>query len=110
MTNQSLLADLQELAEAALVAQEDPETQLTAIESYCEAFAKAEQAGSLANLEAGEQTEALSKLHEKVLMQAAVLLDDTARDMQYFKKKARGIMAYVDTMPKKISVTKSKKG
>lgn len=110
MADQGPLADLQELAEAALVVQDNPEAQLTAIETYCEAFAKAEQAGSLADLEAGEEAEILSKLHEKVLMQAAVLLDDTARDMQHFKKKARGIMAYVDTMPKKISVTKSKKG
>lgn len=112
MVEPSAIERLMHLAKAALADHDNPEQQVDAIAAYCENFAEIDAAAGLAVEGEEEQIalEELAKKHEKVLERAACVLESTSKDMQYFKKRAHGIMAYVDTMPRKMSVTKPKKG
>lgn len=80
------------------------EEQLDAIDRYCREFSLLEP-----HL-VGTGVEELAQRHKAVLDKAQRLFAGTALDIKSFQRKARGIMAYVDTLPRKISVTKNKKG
>ena len=106
-------AQLIALAKVALAAG-DPETESLAIEGYCQHFdswLKA-QGGTIAPATQNNRAalQELSDLHTEVLSRAEVLLNSTSKDLQELKRKAKGIRAYIDILPKKISVTGSRKG
>lgn len=107
MTTESGAAStLLELADRALGSYEDSEERIIAIEAYCTRFKELEAA-----LQTDEPDLALlADKHQQVLRVARELLSGTTKDIQKFKHKARGIMAYVDILPQKINVTGTKKG
>jgi hypothetical protein len=92
-----------------------------AFDKYCQAFNIWQEDNRLNandntlanNSQSSETTEEIKKLlrlNKKVLDRAEKLFKQTAGQLQGFQLKAKGIMAYVDTLPKKISVTKHRKG
>ena len=106
-------AQLIALAKVALAAG-DPETESLAIEGYCKLFdlwLKA-QGGVIAPVDQNSRPalQQLSDLHAEVLARAEVLLSSTSKGLQELKRKSKGIRAYLDILPKKISVTGSRKG
>jgi hypothetical protein len=102
--NEDAVDRLLALAAEALRTDSSLEEQLSAIEDYCQEFSRIESELS------GQRLEELSRKHAAVLDKVKRLFAGAALDMKSFQRKARGIMAYVDTLPKKISVTKNKKG
>lgn len=112
------LAELLNLAREINSAEPNSLDNIDQIEKYCSSLAQwlkeTENSSSHPNadtlgLSAADLTE-LSKLHGSVMQLASQLLGNTATQLQDLQIKAKGIMAYVDTLPKKISVTKSRKG
>jgi len=99
---------------AHLCFEDESEDQFEAIEKYCNQFSIWQDSFSqeLNNLdpEMLKKVELLSEQHQKVLNQAQVLLDGTEDKLQNFQKKAKGILSYLDILPKKISFAGTRKG
>jgi hypothetical protein len=57
-----------------------------------------------------EELEMLLTRHEKVMELSESLKESIPDEMAKLKNKGKGIMAYTDTLPKKISFTKPRKG
>jgi hypothetical protein len=52
----------------------------------------------------------LLNLHAEVMKRTGELKEDVSGDIRKLKKKGKGILAYTDTLPKRISVTRKRKG
>lgn len=112
--------DLKPLLDLAgrIIAQEHPEADLLGlIEEYSARFTEwhesAEAGGDLSLLEksfGAANLKLLSERHRLVIAKVASLKEGTAEDLRNLKRRGKGIMAYTDTMPKRISLRKDRKG
>jgi hypothetical protein len=106
------VGELLGLAEAVLTLT-DEGSRIAAVEKYADAFAEWYQAGEGPDGPGAcgrAELEGLAERHAQVVACVQALLAETAADMGGFHKKARGIMAYTDLLPKRISVAKLRKG
>jgi hypothetical protein len=107
--------DLIALADSALAPQTNVEVTISAIAQYSESFsawydanqAKVEQAENGPERALFEQ---LDKKHREVLQLSKVLMAKSHVDLRKLKVKGKGIMAYLDTLPDRISLRGAKKG
>lgn len=53
---------------------------------------------------------ALAQAHAKIMEHAAELKHQTSKDLGELHKKGKGIMAYTDILPKRISMSGTRKG
>lgn len=87
---------------------------IDAVEKYTSAFDRWFQhhGAALAALPETERAtlSSLVKLHERILTLAESMRESTAVDIRHLKAKGKGIMAYVDTLPKRISRGPTRKG
>lgn len=85
-------------------------TLLERIQVYFDAFE--EFRPSLENMKLDSRTDLVQLLekHNKVLRVTMELREDTSRAIRELKKRGKGIMAYTDVYPKKISLGSQKKG
>lgn len=98
-----------------LLAETSPEEALPKLEAYAadfdawfERYQKSVDSGSpLADKSALEE---LLTRHEKVVDLTSRMQDTFPEEMKKLKQKGKGILAYTDTLPKKISFTKTRKG
>jgi len=67
---------------------------------------------SLENMKKNSETDLhqLLEKHNKILTITMELRDETSREIRELKKRGKGIMAYTDIYPKKISLGSQKKG
>lgn len=111
-TTQDLLALAQEVLDAATL---PPDQFLDRVAAYSDAFQKwnvdNQQAlmGTATGAEA-ESLRSLAKLHAKIIDLAEALKDKTSHDLKHLKRKGKGIMAYTDILPKRISIWTRRKG
>lgn len=57
-----------------------------------------------------EDLQLLAKRHDEVVKKALSLKDDASLELRKVKAKGKGILAYVDILPKRISFGTKKKG
>jgi hypothetical protein len=94
-----------------------PDEQILALEQYSQAFT-AWQTSLLIPLERAvewprEEQEHLRDLgnwHEKLLALAESLRKDTLKERKALSKKGAGLLAYVDGLPKSLSIFRTRKG
>lgn len=104
--------ELLELAEKALALPEGDE-QLEVIEDYVERFGLWFEENRDRFEEDGFNRDVLEKLlssHTEVMSKVQVLMTSTSDKLTALHRKARAILAYTDVLPKKISVSRSRKG
>ena len=108
--------ELISLADAALARDGAIETTISAIAQYSEAFG-AWYNSNRGNLEACDGTsperaqyEELDRKHRDVLQLSKVLIASTQIDLRKLKVKGKGILAYLDTLPERVSIRGSRKG
>ena len=58
----------------------------------------------------GESLKLLIEKHNDVLKLASSMRDHTSQRLRELKKKAKGILAYKDLFPKRVSITRVRKG
>jgi hypothetical protein len=56
------------------------------------------------------QMKELLELHKRVLFVAEKLLTDTSQERKALKKRGKGIMAYLDVLPRRVSITGKREG
>jgi hypothetical protein len=103
---------LLELAEKTLALPEGDE-QLEAVEDYVERFGRWFEENRERFDGEGFDRGTLERLvasHAEVMSKVQVLLESTSDKLTVLHRKARAIMAYTDILPKKISVSGSRKG
>lgn len=91
--------------------QDDAATLTEGIATYVDAFSRwtSETDGQVPELDR-QSLEELADLHAKVISIAEDLKSDAARQLRDFGIKKRGMKAYVDPLPQRISVRRPKKG
>lgn len=109
------LSDLILLADSALNPELTEDDFIIKLEEYTEAFDKwfTKNSHSLRTEAAKWDQQALDALvskHEEIANKTQILQDRAPEDMRKLKRKGKGIMAYVDILPKSIGFTKVKKG
>ena len=57
-----------------------------------------------------KQFRLLAETHSKIIDRAEALKGETGKDLNQLRKKGKGIMAYTDILPKRISMSGTKKG
>ena len=105
------LGALIQLANNALKQDQEAEQTLVAIERYTEAFTTwyRENETRLSTLNKDQLLDLEGK-HETLLELARHLQGAVQGDMRTLKSKAKGIMAYEDVFPRRISISRDKKG
>lgn len=108
------LAKLIELADETLAADND-ENYVLKLENYARQFdqwfsAYEESVKDQRPLNTREELEELLSRHEKLVLLSQANHSTYADEMIKLKQRSKGIMAYTDTLPKKISFNKVKKG
>ena len=102
----SAIERLVKLSQAVLDC-EGSEACIDAIDLYCKEFEQWYSTG-------GSLDEAalrlLSDQHQKVLARAEAARDEAQHGMRQVHQRARGILAYIDDLPKRVSYRKGKKG
>ena len=100
-------------AKAALAEELDLEVRITLIASYVEQL---EQLLSLLQHDsnptgvAREDLEQIGALHPQIISMALRLLGNTSIDLQQLQAKGKAILAYTDTLPKRVSMRSEKRG
>ncbi|NMC63805.1 MAG: hypothetical protein GYA55_11635 [SAR324 cluster bacterium] len=85
-------------------------TLLERIQIYFDAFEKFRPFLENMKLDSRADLVELLEKHNKVLRITMDLREDTSRAIRELKKRGKGIMAYTDIYPKKISLGSQKKG
>ena len=102
--------ELIQQAQAILTAEDlSIDKKLDAIEVYSTNFRAFEEAGGLQEMTA-EPLQNLSALHGEVLVLATKLLSGLSGDLQALQTRGQAVLKYLDTLPKRISSVKPKKG
>ena len=102
------LTRLIELAGAAL-AEADEAAAVELISGYCQALGAMSKSDMDAAVAAEpEAAKKLVQLHSRVLQRAGALRDVTAGSLKKLKTKGKGLMAYTDLLPRRISVRKKR--
>jgi hypothetical protein len=60
--------------------------------------------------ENGDKIKLLAQCHSKILGIAEALRGNASKEMRELRKRGKGLRAYVGTLPKRISVTPTRKG
>ena len=109
-------ADLLALASEALAATELPADEfLNKVAGYAEAFEiwklghSQELSGAIPE-DGRAEFESLAELHAKIVDRVAELKSKTEQDLKHIRRKGKGIMAYTDTLPKRISISTKRRG
>ena len=112
----SAIEELISLADGVLSKSDDSEVALEKIEEYTEKFSSWYNE-HFASLEEGDIQEdvisllqQLNEQHGKVLALAEDLRESITDDRRELKRKGKGIMAYIDTLPKRLSLRRTRKG
>jgi hypothetical protein len=93
----------------------EDDAQISLVEAYTEAFdqwytsnrtALKDHSHAFSRL----QLEELEKKHALIVKRIELLMKRTSKKMGAFHKKAKGILAYVDVFPKRVSRSKGRKG
>lgn len=98
-------------AEAVLVSGGDVDACITAMDAYVASLSKL-----LSQLESESpgydpsELARLEPLHQQVLAVAVQLLGNTSIDLRQLQAKGKAILAYTDTMPKRVSLRGKQKG
>jgi hypothetical protein len=103
----SKTSQLISLALEALEEGLDEEVRLERIERYSTSFGAWMESGGSAS---DSERATLLTLHSRVLTQAEELLEQIGKARKSLHSRARGVMKYVDTLPKRISWTRGRKG
>lgn len=103
------LKELHLIAQETLDSRESPELTLQAIESYIQKFEDWSKS-ILSETLPKKDLEDLLELHKKIVLKAEELKKDTAKERGQLKKKAKGLISYLDTLPSRISSTRGRKG
>ncbi len=98
-----------ELAEHTLEEGLEPPEKLARIESYFDAFELFAPRLKEEKFEENELRILLAK-HEAVMRMTSSFRDDTSKELRTLRKRGRGIIAYMDILPRKISMITNKKG
>jgi hypothetical protein len=99
-----------DLANAALEESISDAERVDRIDKYCEQFAVWEAQG-MPRLSSDEQmVESLQHQHTQVLDQARLMAAETRSDLHALRKRAKGLMRYVDQLPRQISAWIQRKG
>lgn len=101
--------DLIQIAKLALAEENNIEACLNSIEQYTSEFDLWLQQDSSAS-EPEDVLLELSSIHSLMLELGNRLKENTLLDIQSHKKRARGIMSYVDRLPRSIQIGTKKKG
>lgn len=104
------LEKLIELADRALEANLRSSEAPELIEAYAEAFSKWESGHKKLGSADEARLKELSAKHAALIGRLATMKEATAGDIRRLKLKGKGILAYTDILPKKISVTRKRKG
>jgi hypothetical protein len=111
-----IVSNLTALATEILSGQGDIDKSILLLNQYCEDLSRWYEQNEArlraGNLAPGEE-EALAeldRLHGRVLEFGAGLQSRCSADLIDFRRKARGIMAYTDTLPKRISIARKRQG
>lgn len=99
-------------AEEVLVDQSSVEERLDRLERYVDLFSQWQEAfdTEAVSVEEAECLNELQEQHAKVIEQVAALKSVSVSELGKFQRRAKGIMAYTDTLPRKISIAKERKG
>lgn len=100
-------------AHAVLAGSDDVDVRISAIAEYVAALGEIlriiESSGNDADKPTSEELSPLAELHSKVIENAVALLGSTSAEMKSLQSKGKAILAYTDTMPKRVSVRPQKK-
>lgn len=109
----TLLADTITCAENFLSSEADIDTRITQLTVYTEAFNglfKAIQEKSISPPLTADDLQPIAELHQRVLAQAVSLLGDTSGELRQLQSRGKAILAYTDTLPKRVSIRGKKRG
>ena len=85
----------------------DSQKVLELVETYVDSFdewkLKAPQEGK-------SELEALFKIHSEIVKRVTDVRSGVSKQLQTLKERGRGLRAYIDPLPKQISVRKGQKG
>ena len=114
MSNNINIDEIIDLA-TLLLSEKNSEEFVQKLESYSQAFgdwfsAYQESAARGEPINTPEDLERLLEVHEKLVEESDKMHGTLPDEMAKLKLKGKGILAYTDTLPKKISFTKAKKG
>ncbi len=119
MSSRVGIGDLIELAEIALAEGADIDELISHIEAYSAAFHPwyeehketfeqgTESSGPVVDR---DDLERLLKLHTEVLGKAELLQQGTSNDLMALRGRRKGMMAYIDILPKRLSTRRTRKG
>lgn len=98
-------------AETVLASGEDIDSCITAIDAYVAALSKLlKQLDAAEHQFPADDLRQLESLHQQILTIATALLGNTSIDLRQLQAKGKAILAYTDTMPKRVSIRSEKKG
>ena len=109
----SLRDELLELGRKILDEAHDPDAATNLLDQYAGLFGRwhdAEGPGSPSAMLVASELEEIQTVHDAVLAYATALKDATEKSMKGMKQRGRTILAYVDTLPKRVSINKPQKG
>jgi len=103
------LSEILTLGQRATSGELSGDALVSAIIDYCSTFQSWYDEADL-SVEAPEELARLEQVHSLVLSQAQVLQDQVSAGLKAVKAKGKGIMAYTDILPRKVSSVRAKKG
>lgn len=104
------LDDLTQLAQNALESDPEGPEIIEIIERYFDAFEAFAPRLLTIGRDEEEKLQALAAKHAAVLELTTTLRDETSRELRSLKLRGKGIRAYKDIYPKRISLGKGRKG
>ena len=93
------LRSLLELADIALANHESLDKAIESVEAYSEAFKAWQGSGQILEKESRSGIKRLNDRHERILRRAAELQEAASRNLAEFRKKTRGLKAYLGNPP-----------
>ena len=109
----SLRQELLELGRNILDEKHDPDTATSLLDQYAGLFLRwhdSEGPGMPGVVLVASELEELQLVHDAILEHALQLKDATDKSMKGLKQRGRTILAYVDTLPKRLSINKPQNG
>ena len=98
-------------AEAVIASDSDVDERISQLTSYVDSFNLLFKEIEAQAIQADRaELEILAALHEQVIGVAVSLLGGTSVDLRDLQKKGKAILAYTDTLPKRVSMRGKKKG
>lgn len=86
----------------------DLSVKLDLIEAYSASFSEWLSGENASQIDE-QQLLTLNQLHQRILETAKQLQNDTSGELARLRHRGKGILRYIDTLPKRISVRRSRK-